>query len=160
MALLTIRVYGIPAPQGSKRSLGNGIMVESSLRVKPWRQDVKEAAWLAWHDFLTEPKGERVITFPVFISFEFLFPRPKSHFGTGKNASKLKPSAPYFVTSQQKGDLEKLMRSTNDALSVSSGGCVLHDDRLVAQTTAVKRYCDDKGELPGAIIKIEALPSC
>ncbi len=159
---ITFRVYGIPAPQGSKRSLGNGIMVESSLRVKPWREDVKQAAWKTFYADAKPGEYSDWLPFdgPVFISFEFLFPRPKSHFGTGKNASKLKSSAPYFVTSQQKGDLEKLMRSTNDALSVSSGGCVLHDDRLVAQTTAVKRYCDDKGELPGAIIKIEALPSC
>jgi hypothetical protein len=41
---LTFVVYGLPAPQGSKRSLGNGILVESSKAVRPWRQDVKHAA--------------------------------------------------------------------------------------------------------------------
>ena len=38
-----IPVIGIPAPQGSKRHVGHGIMIENSKRVKPWRQDVKEA---------------------------------------------------------------------------------------------------------------------
>ena len=43
-AALTITVHGTPAPQGSKRHVGNGVMVESSKKVKPWRQDVKHAA--------------------------------------------------------------------------------------------------------------------
>ncbi len=41
---ITIVVYGEPAPQGSKRFVGvragRGVMVESSKKVKPWRQDV------------------------------------------------------------------------------------------------------------------------
>ncbi len=35
---------GKPAPQGSKRSLGGRVMIESSKRCKPWRQDVRHAA--------------------------------------------------------------------------------------------------------------------
>ena len=37
-------VYGRAAPQGSKRNLGNGIMIESSKRVKPYRTDVRGVA--------------------------------------------------------------------------------------------------------------------
>jgi len=37
-------VWGIAAPQGSKRHVGNGVMLESSDRVRPWRQDVRFAA--------------------------------------------------------------------------------------------------------------------
>ena len=33
-------VPGIPAPQGSKRHVGHGVMVESSARVKSWRVDI------------------------------------------------------------------------------------------------------------------------
>ena len=117
-----IPVIGIPAPQGSKRHIGHGIMIENSKRVKPWRQDVKEAA-------LNHYDGE-VIDQAVEIEIIFMFARPKSHFGTGKNSRKLKPSAPVFVTSKGKGDLEKLERSTYDALSESSGGSVLKDDSL------------------------------
>ena len=112
-----IPVIGVPAPQGSKRHVGNGIMIENSKRVKPWRQDVKEAA-LNYYD------GE-VIDQAVEVEIIFMFARPKSHYGTGKNSRKLKPSAPVFVTSKGKGDLEKLERSTYDALSQSSGGSVL-----------------------------------
>jgi Holliday junction resolvase RusA-like endonuclease len=41
---LVITVFGQPAPQGSKRHVGHGVMVESSKKVKPWRQDVVAAA--------------------------------------------------------------------------------------------------------------------
>lgn len=143
-----IPVIGIPAPQGSKRHVGHGIMIENSKRVKPWRQDVKEAA-LNYYD------GE-VIDQAVEIEIIFMFSRPKSHFGTGKNSKKLKPSAPVFVTSKGKGDLEKLERSTYDALSESSGGSVLKDDSLVVQNRNTKRYCV-AGENPGAKIIIRTL---
>ena len=60
-----IPVIGIPAPQGSKRHVGNGIMIENSKRVKPWRQDVKEAA-------LNHYDGE-IIDQAVEIEIIFLF---------------------------------------------------------------------------------------
>ena len=143
-----IPVVGVPAPQGSKRHVGNGIMIENSKRVKPWRQDVKEAA-LIYYD------GE-IIDQAVEIEIIFMFARPKSHYGTGKNAQKLKPSAPVFVTSKGKGDLEKLERSTYDALSQSSGGSVLKDDSLVVKNRNMKRYCVE-GEYQGAKITIRTL---
>ena len=40
----SLTVYGVAAPQGSKRHVGNGVMIESSNRVRPWRQDVRFAA--------------------------------------------------------------------------------------------------------------------
>ena len=143
-----IPVIGIPAPQGSKRHVGNGIMIENSKRVKPWRNDVKDAA-------LEHYQGE-VIDGPVEIEIIFMFSRPKSHYGTGKNSNKLKASAPVFVTSKGKGDIEKLERATYDALSQSSGGTVIRDDSLVVSNRNTKRYCV-KGENPGAKIIIRAL---
>ena len=143
-----IPVIANPAPQGSKRHVGNGIMIENSKRVKPWRQDVKEAA-------LNHYQGE-VIDQAVEIEIIFIFVRPKSHFGTGKNSRKLKPSAPVFVTSKGIGDIDKLQRSTYDALSESSGGNVLKDDSLIVQNRNSKRYCV-AGENPGAKIIIRTL---
>ena len=40
--MIEIVVYGQPAPQGSKRLVGK-VMLESSKKVQPWRQDVKQA---------------------------------------------------------------------------------------------------------------------
>ena len=36
--------YSRGAPQGSKRHLGNGVLVESSKRVKPFRSDLQGVA--------------------------------------------------------------------------------------------------------------------
>ena len=146
--MIKIRAYGIPAPQGSKRSLGKGYFVEASARVMPWRESVKEATL---RDYDGEP-----LSGAVEVSILFLFPRPKKHFGTGKNANKLKANAPVFVIEKNRGDLEKLERSTYDALSQSSGGSAILDDCLVAKNSNMKRYCID-GEKPGALITVSKL---
>tara|TARA_R100000781_G_C4069486_1_gene123978 strand:- start:325 stop:774 length:450 start_codon:yes stop_codon:yes gene_type:complete len=143
--MIKIRAYGIPAPQGSKKSFGNGYFVEASQRVMPWREAVKEAAL---RDYQGEP-----LDGPLKVQIIFLFPRPKKHYGTGKNANILKKNAPYYVTAKNKGDLEKLERSTYDALSESTGGTVMKDDSLVVKNLNEKRYCS-AGERPGSIITV------
>ena len=148
--MIRIRAYGIPAPQGSKRSLGKGIFIEASKRVKPWREAVMEATF---RDYDGEP-----LNGPIEISILFLFPRPKKHYGTGKNARKLKANAPVFVTEKNRGDIEELERSTYDGLSYSSGGGAIFDDCLVVKNTNMKRYCIE-GEKPGAEIMINKINS-
>jgi crossover junction endodeoxyribonuclease RusA len=138
---LTFVVYGLPAPQGSKRSLGNGILVESSKAVKPWRQDVKHAALACL------PPGWDTTT-PVSISVVFRFKRPQGQIGKRG----LKPSAPIHCTSARAGDIDKLQRSTLDALT----GVAFDDDRQVVTVNASKRYC--LGDEPqGALITVTPL---
>ncbi len=116
-------------------------MVESSKNVKPWRQDVKFAALSA--------KPANWDTAPAMsLSVVFRFTRPASHFY--KNA--LRSSAPQHCTSARNGDIEKLVRSTNDALT----GVLFDDDRQVVTVTATKRYCT-ANEQPGAVITLTAL---
>ena len=148
MTSIEFRVFGLPAPQGSKRSLGNGIMVEASKKVRPWRTDVQHASRLAYHG---KPVDE-----PVSIEVDFWFPRPKSHYRTGKYSNLLKPDAPIYATTISVGDLDKLLRSTFDALSYSTGGCILRDDSLVGAVKAIKRYGDDDVR-PGAAIRVALL---
>ena len=143
--MVEIRVYGIPRPQGSKRSLGNGRMIEASPHVKQWRNDVMSAAAAAHRG--------APITGPVKLEIVFLFPRPKSHFGTGRNASKLKASAPVHCISRAHGDTSKLIRSTEDAISASSGYPVIEDDSQVVRLVCEKRYVTDS-EGCGAIIRV------
>ena len=140
-----IPVRGVPAPQGSKRHIGHGIMIENSKKVKPWRQDVRAAA-------IDHYKGG-IIGRAVEVEIIFLFARPKSHYGTGKNANKLKQKAPEFVTSSATGDIDKLCRSTLDGLSAKAGGTVIKDDSLVVSLKAVKKYAKE-GELLGAKISV------
>jgi crossover junction endodeoxyribonuclease RusA len=138
---LTFVVYGLPAPQGSKRSLGNGILVESSKAVKPWRQDVKHAA------LACVPPGWDT-TKPMAISIVFRFKRPATHIGK----KGVKPSAPEHNTSGRNGDLSKLVRSTEDALT----GVTYDDDRQIVTMNVSKRYC--VGDEPqGALITVTPL---
>jgi len=147
MKELEFRVRGLPAPQGSKTLTRYGALMESSKKVKPWRQDIIHAALEAYSG---KPFDE-----PVGVSVTFVFPRPKSHYGTGKNAEFLKKNAPYFCTSKKNGDIDKLCRSTFDALSVSSGGSVIMDDSLIVAVKAWKRYAIFSDACGGAIIKVK-----
>jgi crossover junction endodeoxyribonuclease RusA len=135
--VITFTVAGMPpAPQGSKRHVGNGRMIESSKNVKPWRFLVQQAAVA-----LNQP----TITGPVSLSCIFLFPRPKSHYTT---KGILKPSAPTYHS--VKPDGSKCLRSTEDAL-VDAG--LLQDDARIAISSHTKRYTTPS-EHPGAIITI------
>jgi len=136
-------VTGIPGAQGSKKHVGNGVMVESSAKVRPWRQDVVAAAL----EELGRVLGRPAFMGPVGVDLTFRFTRPKSHYGTGRNAGVLKDSAPKFPTSRALGDADKLARSTLDAL-VTAG--VLADDSLVVDLNVRKRYSDT----PGARIQV------
>ena len=131
MTAATIIVHGIPAPQGSKRHVGNGILIESSKKVKPWREAVKWAAIEA---------GVKAIHGPVVLTVQFFLPRPKS-------APKRRTEA------DRKPDLDKLLRSTMDALSDVG---VWEDDARVVEVQAGKAY-EFEGRPPGAVIEIVAV---
>lgn len=143
---LRITVVGIPAPQGSKRGFynqgtGRVQMVESSKKVKPWRQDVKAAAIQAM-----EAVGWATTAEPVELVITFLMPRPGYHYGTGRNAGVLKQTAPTWVS--KKPDVSKLVRSTEDALTEAQ---VYRDDAQVARLVVDQVYADGR---PGAEIRV------
>ena len=148
MSTLTFTVRGLPGAQGSKRHVGHGVMVESSAKVKPWRSDVKAAAEAALErvtDF-----GEWPARGPVAVAIEFRFARPKGHYRTGRYAHLLRADAPTFVVSRGCGDLDKIVRSTGDAMTAAG---VFADDSLIAHLTASKTYCTPF-ETPGAFIVV------
>jgi crossover junction endodeoxyribonuclease RusA len=124
--VITIEVRGLPAPQGSKRHVGNGVMVESSRAVGPWREAVRAE---------TQRKVSKPLAGPVYVEITFGLPRPKGHYGTGKNAGKLRDSAPWFP--QGRPDLDKLARSVLDGLTA---GGAWADDAQVVCLTARKIY--------------------
>ena len=74
---------------------------------------------------------------PVSVSIEAGFTRPKSHYGTGKNANKLKPSAPEFHT--QKCDVDNIAKIKLDALN----GVFWTDDRVIDQLIVTKRWAEE-----------------
>ncbi|NUO96782.1 MAG: RusA family crossover junction endodeoxyribonuclease [Nonomuraea sp.] len=147
MSRLAFTVNGIPGAQGSKRHLGNGVLLESSKKVKPWRSDVKAAAEAA---LIASDTWDHCNPSAVDVTVTFLFQRPKSHYRTGARADQLRDDAPYYVTSRAAGDLDKLLRSSLDALTAAG---VIADDSLVVTIIANKRYTR-RNERPGALFDL------
>jgi Holliday junction resolvase RusA-like endonuclease len=151
---LTITVHGLPAPQGSKRHVGRGVMVESSKAVKPWRQDVKYAALAA----TAAIPGWAALDGPLAASMVFTFARRKGHYRTGRNAHLLRDSAPARPAVYP--DLSKIARSTEDALT----GIVWADDARVVEYARLAKYyagtaAPDVLDTAGAVIRVWRLPA-
>ena len=124
-------VEGTPAPQGSKSGFirgGRVVLVESSKKVKPWREAVGAKA--------RETVGE-LLDGPLELSVTFIMPRPK--------ALGDKPAPPMV----QRPDADKLLRSTCDGLT----GTAYVDDSQVVTIHAHKRRAEP-GETPGAHITL------
>lgn len=141
-------VPGIPVPKGSARSYINrktgklATVQDNREKQKPW------AATIGWR---AQETGCKVTDGPVQLSLEFVMPRPKCHYGTGKNASTLKPQ---FESDRHtvKPDLDKLIRCVKDALT----GIAWRDDCQVDRVAKlVKRYSDGPNDPCGVWILIE-----
>lgn len=143
--MLTITVHGMPGPQGSKKLVGRdgkgrGILVESSNKVKPWRQAVGVAAIEAMGG------AGRGVMGPIAVDMVFTLPKPKS-------APKRLATYP-----SKKPDLSKLVRSTEDALT--DVGAIEDDARIVC--TFSRKVFPGEGvdslAVPGVVIRISAYP--
>ncbi|WP_297739669.1 RusA family crossover junction endodeoxyribonuclease [uncultured Tessaracoccus sp.] len=140
--MISFFVPGTPAPQGSKKHVGNGVMIESSKRLEPWRAVV---AWAAKQHIKAPRAGA------IRLDLHFVMPRPKSHFGTGRNADRIKPTAPDCHT--QKPDIDKLERAILDALT----GVAYRDDSQVVKVVKSKRWIHFAADPAGVYITVEPL---
>lgn len=73
---------------------------------------------------------------PLKVILRFNFPRPKAHFGTGKNSGILKVNAPLFHTARP--DADNLIKFVLDALN----SIYWRDDSVIAELEVVKVYSD------------------
>jgi Holliday junction resolvase RusA-like endonuclease len=142
-------VHGLPAPQGSKSAFRNQHtgriqQVESSKRVKPWRQDVVAAACDARDDWRAGWLNDHWQPFdgPLAVRMVFTFTRPRSHYRTGRNAHLLKADAPVQPCSTP--DLDKLARSTCDALVTA--GLIADDARIAEYDRLAKVWANEDRE--------------
>lgn len=132
MRELSFVVYGEAAPAGSKRGFVRGgrvMITDASARSRPWKAQVTDAAIEAMGFTLVADKDGKVIPMfdePVVVAMTFHVARPKSHFGSGKNAGQVKASAPTRPTT--KPDLLKLARAVEDALTQI---CYRDDSQIV-----------------------------
>jgi Holliday junction resolvase RusA-like endonuclease len=142
---ITFTVYGEAKPAGSKRAFvnpktGKPIVTDVSGKAgRTWRSDVKAAAVEAMD-------GRPPFDGPLSLSLVIYRERPRSHYGTGRNAGIVKSSAPDYPTTRP--DLTKLLRGIEDALS----GIVYRDDSLIVDQHVVKRF----GQ-PAVVVGIELL---
>lgn len=129
-----------PAPQGSKRHVGRGRLVEQSLRVKPWREAVHSAA-------LEVMENRLILDGPLSVEVVFTVRKPASA-----------PKRVSWPITRDSGDIDKLLRSTFDALTTS--GAIADDSRIV-EVTARKVHPGegvDALDAPGAVIRLWRLP--
>jgi crossover junction endodeoxyribonuclease RusA len=123
-------VPGNPKPQGSKRHVGHGIMIESSKDLGPWRERIALAA----HQTLA---GQPLIAGPIALYLAFVLPRPKSA---------PKRRTPPAI---KRPDIDKLARACLDAITAT----VIHDDSQITELRATKRLAEI-GEAPGVHIHV------
>jgi crossover junction endodeoxyribonuclease RusA len=123
--MIEYQIEGTPRPQGSKRHVGGGIMVESSKHVKNWRAFAKLKATIAMqgHERINKPNAVRLV-------IAFGFDRPQKH-STSKG---LRVNAPLYHTSAP--DTDKLLRALLDSMT----GVVFEDDSQVAVIDVRKYY--------------------
>lgn len=123
---------GTPQPAGSKRALpnrrtGGMVVVDANSNAKPWQAAVAAAG----HEAM---KGADLWTGPLSVRMTFYRTRPKGHFGSGRNAGRVKPSAPEWPDG--KPDVLKLARAVEDALT----GIVWRDDAQIVFEVISKRW--------------------
>lgn len=153
MVGFVFEVLGRPAPKGSSRAMMRGgfaVNVPSGSnasrdKLKSWDVAVREAAATVVGSVSAPP----LVDVPLQVQILFRLARPAGHWGKGKNAGKLSPSAPRHP--RTKPDADKLARSTLDSLT----GIVFDDDSRIAVLHVEKRYADPGDE--GATIRVEAL---
>ena len=143
MGEIVFYAEGFPAPQGSKTHVGGGRLIESARRVGPWREIVRQAA-------IEAMAGRPPIDGPVYLVEVFALPRPKSHYGTGRNSGRVRRGAPALPPTRP--DLDKLARAVGDALT----GVCYRDDAQVVNLCVAKYYVTPSGTLsaPGVQIRL------
>ena len=130
-------VEGVPQPKGNIiRGPHGGYHDANNRRLKPWLRAIVGAAQAA--------DVEKIVAGPVVIRMTFTLPRPKYHFGTGRNADLLKVNAPTLHATRP--DADKLMRAVLDALT----GVAWTDDSQVARWSGRKQY----GARPGVLVRL------
>jgi len=109
-------VEGLPAPQGSKKHVGNGRMVEASKYLPAWRKAIEEEC----KSLFEEPMDGA-----LEVELWFYLPRPSS----------ISREFPTVMP-----DVDKLVRGCLDAMT--KGGAIVDDSRVV-DLHAYKRYSFD-----------------
>jgi len=129
---IAIEVFGLPAPQGSKRVIHGRLVEASSAKLNKWRKEITSVATTYLHE-----NGWKPFEGPVQLRITFYLPRPKT-------VKRDLPTVP--------PDLDKLIRGVGDGLTDAQ---VWGDDSQVVSLICEKVYADERE--PGAEIEIHCV---
>ena len=136
-------IPGTPRPQGNPQQITKNYHRYPSTTVEHRNEVIR---------FLRVALGSRgaePFDCAVKLSAKFYFQRPKSHYGTGRNAETLRDSAP--PEHIQTPDTDKLLRLLCDALTIAG---VIVDDRLIVAVVGRKCWADGQ---PGTLLRVTTL---
>ncbi|MHC4868052.1 MAG: RusA family crossover junction endodeoxyribonuclease [Planctomycetota bacterium] len=148
---IEFEVIGKAQPAGSKKAfpvrrkdgrLGVAV-VDDNPNSAVWKAAVAVVARQAAQD----AGLHKLLAGAIGVVFRFEKPRLTSHYGTGRNAGKLKPSAPPFPITRP--DALKLARAVEDALT----GVIWRDDAQICDERLFKRW----GEQARVLVMVEDL---
>lgn len=145
---IIIRVHGTPRPQPRQRHWAKqtkkGDIVSGSHdpgTADEWKALIREVA--------ADDVPKSRLVGGISVTAIFMFQRPKSHFGTGRNADRLKPKAPkYHVQRPDRDNCEKALTDT-----LSKMGFWKDDDQVCAGEIKKDWVIDH----PGVWVRIEPL---
>lgn len=155
MAAVSFTVYGKAETAGSKRGfynqkIGRVILTDDNAKSRPWKALVTDAALQAMTVHGDEgTSGYRTpLEGPLLLEVTFWIPRPKGHYGSGRNAENVKAGAPFAPT--VKPDLLKLTRAVEDAMT----GVVYRDDAQITAETLQKAYTTGQARTEVRVVPI------
>ena len=123
-------IYGKPKPQPRPRAFARGgrAGVYNPNNAHEWKAQVSKGL---------VKYANMDIKKPFKLMLDFYMPRPKSHYGTGRNTGKLKQSAPSHHTGTP--DIDNLIKAVMDAITALN---VWRDDSQVVTIHAYKTWSD------------------
>lgn len=145
MRAVTFTVPGSPVPAARPRfaRVGNHVRTYTPSSNVQFMEQVRFAYTASYGDFLFD-RGT-----PLLLIATFYVARPKGHYGTGRNADVLKPSAPALPTTRP--DLSNLLKLFEDALN----GYAFVDDSNLVDIHMRKRYGIPRTEVELAAMSSE-----
>ena len=128
----------IPVPKGRPRVTKSGIAFTPTKT----RRAEQDLAVLISSDL----QGRTPIDNPIRLEMDIYMPRPKGHYGTGKNEGNLKKSAPRFP--DRKPDIDNIFKLFTDAAE----GLLWTNDSRIVQMDVKLWYADERA--PGYDVSV------
>lgn len=145
-----LEIPGPPVPWAAKQS-----SPKSGHRWIPGRQEEAIGRVIRAAKELIDAGGEPFkVGEPLTLAATFHIKRPKGHYGSGRNAGKIKPQ---FVKAQPTGkpDLSNLLKLVEDGMVLA--GLIPDDDQIVGFITPLQKlYTETPEEQPCSVVRVRS----